>query len=104
MSDLIERLMTWDRALQPVPPEKVMIEAADTIKQQKMEIERLRQLEKSYIALHAISVEQQAEIKRLGERENKAINALFDICKADWGIGHSLAKPAHKAIKELADG
>jgi hypothetical protein len=40
-----------------------------------------------------------AEIQR---RLNFAINALFDVCKADWGIGHSIAKPAHKAIKDLA--
>lgn len=42
------------------------------------------------------------EIKRLKRRENIAVNALFEVCQNDWGIGHSIAKPAHRAIKELA--
>lgn len=55
MSDLVERLRRFYMA------PKIMREAAD-------EIERLQRIEKSYIALHAISGEQQAEIERLRER------------------------------------
>ena len=42
------------------------------------------------------------EIKRLRKQKQIAVDALFSICQSDWGVGHSLAKPAHKAIKELA--
>lgn len=42
------------------------------------------------------------EIERLHKQKQIAVDALFSICQSDWGVGHSLAKPAHKAIKELA--
>ena len=42
MSDFIERLRKWDRALQPVPPEKLLKEAADEIDRLESENERLK--------------------------------------------------------------
>jgi hypothetical protein len=42
------------------------------------------------------------ELAALRKQKQIAVDALFSICQSDWGIGHSLAKPAHKAIKELA--
>ena len=53
-------------------------------------------------ALHDRIEELEAENKCLKKQKQIAIDALFSICQSDWGIGHSLAKPAHKAIKELA--
>ena len=54
------------------------------------------------------------EIERLRKQKQIAVDALFKICQNDlvfnnrdpvahlWGIGPSLAEPAHKAIKALA--
>jgi uncharacterized coiled-coil protein SlyX len=44
MSDLIDRLRNWENQhpFQPVPPEKLMYEAADRIAELEGEVERLR--------------------------------------------------------------
>ena len=39
MSDLVARLRKWGRALQPVPPEKLLNEAADEIERLEAELE-----------------------------------------------------------------
>ena len=44
----------------------------------------------------------EAKNKLLRKQNQIATDALFGICQSDWGIGHSLAKPAHRAIKEMA--
>ena len=66
MSDLIERLREGCLASNDVDCLKERCKAAD-------EIERLRAIEKSYIALHAISGEQKAENERLRDRIARAM-------------------------------
>lgn len=44
----------------------------------------------------------QKENKVLRKQKQVAVDALFAVCQSDWGIGSGIAKPAHRAIKELA--
>ena len=71
--------------------------------------EQIEQLREDVSTLRAADVRWEkmcelkaAEIERLRKQKQIAVDALFRICQSDWGIGHSLAKPAHKAIKALA--
>ena len=51
---------------------------------------------------HPVLDEKDIEIMRLREQKQIAVNALFEVCQNDWGVGHSIARPAHRAMKELA--
>ena len=73
--------------------------ATPTVEELEAEIERVETFNR---ANWAALQEAQRQIKRLRKQKQIAVDALFSICQSDWGIGHSLAKPAHKAIKELA--
>ena len=71
----------------------------------KAEIERLEadaeNLRNTITSTHLSLKERDAEIERLRKQKQIAVDALFSICESDWGISHSLAKPAHKAIEKL---
>jgi hypothetical protein len=118
MSDLIERLRSDEWASNAT----LRREAADEIealrsyleeerekneKQVRMtmdahaEIERLRK-DRLCRCADEVRCEMKAEIERLRKQKKVAVDALFSICQSDWGIGHSIAKPAHDAIKKLA--
>ena len=43
------------------------------------------------------------EVQRLRKQKQIAATALFEVCQNDWGIQHSIARPAHRGIKELAE-
>jgi hypothetical protein len=111
MSDLIKRLRT-ERSVYDA---ELADEAANEIEQLRAgcdrlhgyiaekdaEIERLRK-DRLCRCADEVRCEMKAEIERLRKQKKVAVDALFSICQSDWGIGHSIAKPAHDAIKKLA--
>jgi hypothetical protein len=86
-ADEIERLTESNAIWQEVAKEVTDVAGVNTLIHVPAEIERLQKVK---------------ELAALRKQKQIAVDALFSICQSDWGIGHSLAKPAHKAIKELA--